>query len=405
MLFFSTILGAKVIDSADEVVGKVTDVLIKTDKERKYPPLIGAIIKHKKKELFIPAEIIESWGPGEMELDRKINGDSKEIPSGKNIVSLRHSVLDKQIVDLAGMRVVRVNDLQIGRVQQTMSLIAIDVSTRGLLRRLGLSSPSLNKIWRPHLIEWKNISPLDNKIHLHTGANDLLKLHPADIANIIERMNVNQSSTLLESMDKATAARVLEEVQPSIKKILVKSLGAGRAAGLMGKMSVDELVDIMQLLPKYESHEILKKLPTTSERASVKKLMEYDEDTAGGLMTTEFISVYPSTTVEEVIEKIKSTLHHPRHASLFVYVIDRQGKFKGVVPLKKLIVASKSQEMQEIMSQKRKARTVRANYDLLSVATLMTKYNLLSVAVLDDEKRILGIITVDDVMREFVPNA
>lgn len=405
MLFFSTILGAKVIDSAEEVVGRMTDILIKIDPDKKYPPLIGMLIKRKKKEVFLPMEMIESWGPGEIELDRKINGDTEDAPSGKNIVSLRHSVLDKQIVDLAGLRVVRVNDLQLGRVQQVMSLIAIDISTRGLLRRLGFINPSLNKIFRPHLIEWSNISPLDNKIHLHTGAKDLLKLHPADIANVIERMNVKQSSTLLESMDKATAARVLEEIQPNIKKILVKSLGPGRTADLMGKMSMDELVDIMQLLPKYESREILKKLPGTQQKEAVKKFMEYDEDTAGGLMTTEFIAVYPSTKVKEVIEKIRGTLHHPRHSSIFVYVTDKNGIFRGVVPLKKLITAEKSQEMQEIMGKKRKINTVKVDQDVLAVATLMTKYNLLSVAVLDSKKKLLGIITVDDVMREFVPNA
>ena len=405
MLFFSTILGAKVIDSAEEIVGKTIDVLIKIDPEKKYPPLIGMVIKRKGKEIFLPAEIIESWGPGEVELDRKINGDAEEPPSGKNIISLRHSVLDKQIVDLAGLRVVRVNDLQVGRIQQVMSLIAIDVSTRGLLRRLGFTSPSLNKIFPPHLIEWSNISPLDNKLHLHTGAKDLLKLHPADIANIIERMNVKQSSTLLESMDKVTAARVLEEIQPNIKKILVKSLGPERTAGLMGKMSMDELVDIMQLLPKYESHEILKKLPGSPQKENIKKFMEYDEDTAGGLMTTEFIAVHPSTTVSEVTEKIRATLHHPRHTSLFVYVTDTKGLFKGVVPIKKLLTSSKSQEMQEIMGKKRRINTVKVHQDVLTVATLMTKYNLLSVAVLDDKKKLLGIITIDDIMREFVPNA
>lgn len=405
MLFFSTILGAKVLDSAEEVVGKMTDILIKIDPDKKYPPLIGMLIKHKKREVFLPMEMIESWGPGEIELDRKINGDTEEPPSGKNIVSLCRSVLDKQIVDLAGLRVVRVNDLQLGRVQQAMSLIAIDVSTRGLLRRLGFTNPSLNKIFHPHLIEWSNISPLDNKIHLHTGAKDLLKLHPADIANVIERMNVKQSSTLLESMDKATAARVLEEIQPNIKKILVKSLGPGRTADLMGKMSMDELVDIMQLLPKYESHEILKKLPGSTQRQNVKRFMEYDEDTAGGLMTTEFVAVHPSTTVKEVIEKIRATLHHPRHSSIFIYVTDEKGLFKGVVPLKKLITATKSQEMQEIMGKKRKIHTVKVHQNLIAVATLMTKYNLLSVAVLDNKRKLLGIITVDDVMRQFIPNA
>lgn len=405
MLFFSTILGAKVIDSAEEVVGRMTDILIKIDPDKKYPPLIGMLIKRKKREVFLPMEMIESWGPGEIELDRKINGDAEEPPSGKNIVSLRHSVLDKQIVDLAGLRVVRVNDLQIGRVQQAMSLIAIDVSTRGILRRLGFTNPILSKIFHPHLVEWNNISPLDNKVQLHTGAKDLLKLHPADIANVIERMNVKQSSTLLESMDKATAARVLEEIQPNIKKILVKSLGPGRTADLMGKMSMDELVDIMQLLPKYESHEILKKLPGSAQRQNVKRFMEYDEDTAGGLMTTEFVAVHPSTTVKKVIEKIRVNLHHPRHSSIFIYVTDEKGLFKGVVPLKKLITANKSQEMQEIMGKKRKIHTVKVHQNLIAVATLMTKYNLLSVAVLDNKKKLLGIITVDDVMRQFVPNA
>lgn len=408
MLFFSAILGAIVRDLTEETCGRVSDILIRIgeDREQEFPPLLGIVMKDKKtkEEVFLPMEVIETWGPNEAEVDRKIEEAVKEIPQGERIVYLKKSVLDKQIVDLEGMRVVRVNDLQFGRVNEIMSLIAIDISTRGILRRLGIQGDILDNIFKSNFLEWHNIQLTDNKLHLAKGAKDLIKLHPADIANIIEKMNLRQGRTLLESLDQAVAARVLEEIQPDIKKLLVKSLGPERTANLMNKMSVDELVDLIQLLPGRESREILKKLPVNAKKENIKKILEYDEDTAGGLMTTEYITAMPNMTVGDVVEKIRK-LSHMHHSILFIYIINKEGKFLGVVSIRNLIISNRNKQMKEIMRKEKRAQGVKEHDEITQVANHMTKYNLLSVAVLNKKKHLVGVVTVDDIMRRFVPNA
>jgi Mg/Co/Ni transporter MgtE len=327
------------------------------------------------------------------------------MPTSEDIISLKESVLDKQIVDLAGMRVVRVNDLEFGRVGQLMCLVAIDISTRGLLRRLGLRGGPISNLFKPNFLEWKDIRLMDNKIRLSTDAQELVKLHPADIANIVEKMNVKQGSIFLQALDQNVAARVLEEIQPDIKKILVKSLGPERTAALMGKMSVDELVDLIQLLPGRESRELISKLPVDSKIQKVRKILEYDEDTAGGLMTTEYVSAHPETVIEKVIENIRS-ISHLHHSIQFIYVLDDTGKFMGVVSLRNLVVSDRQKKIKDIMRKpNRRLPTMTVDQSVENIAALMTKYNLLSVAVLDKDKKLVGVVTVDDVMRHLVPKA
>jgi len=408
MLFFSAILGAVVRDIEEVVGGKTVDVLIKTTKEDtdNFPPLLGIVMRDKKtkKDIFIPMKAIETWGPKEIELDQKFSECVEGIPTGENIVSLRNSVLDKQIVDLEGMRVVRVNDLQFGRVKQVMSLIAIDISTRGLLRRLGFYSSVFDRIFKTNFLEWNSIELTDNKLHLSKGVADIVKLHPADIANIIEKMNLHQGSTLLESLDHATAARVFEEIEPEIQKVLIRFLGAEKTANLMNKMSVDELVDLIQLMPDKQSREIMRKLPGGEKKEKVRRFLEYDEDTAGGLMTTEFITATPNDTVQDVIEHIRK-FSHMHHSILFIYVVDKNSRFLGVVSTRSLIIADKTEKIKEVMRKEKRIHVVKEDDDIDIVATAMTKYNLLSVAVVDKKKKLLGVVTVDDIMRSFIPKA
>jgi magnesium transporter len=196
----------------------------------------------------------------------------------------------------------------------------------------------------------------------------------------------------------------LEEVEPEIQKILVEKLGPERAAGVMQRMSVDELVDLIQLLPERESKEFMKELPQDTKKQHVKKILEYDEDEAGGLMTTEYLTAYPEDTVEQVIETIRR-ISHMHNSIYFIYIIDRSDKFLGVVSLRRLMLADNSKIMKDLMKNGKKIPTAKVDDELLELAALITKYNLYSAAVLNDKRQLLGIVTVDDIMRHFVPHA
>jgi CBS domain-containing protein/sporulation protein YlmC with PRC-barrel domain len=402
MLYFSDLINAKVRDSDDEAIGKIVDIAIDASNDRQFPPIRGILARMRKGGVvFVSADKIASWGHDGVAL-KPGSEFTKQSPNGETLY-VGKTVLDHQIVDLSGARVVRVNDLRFGPVHGVMCLLAIDVSTSGLMRRLGFGGIFLRPL-KPHFLEWKDVHLIGDKLKLQVGREKLGKLHAADIANIIEKLNVKQGSLLLNSLDQATAAKVLEEIKPDIQKIMVENLGAERATAIMEKMSMDELVDLIQLLPARESREIVNKLPVEKNVSRVKKILEYDEDTAGGLMTTEFISAHLDTPVLEVIEKIKRDSHYHR-AIHFVYVTDNEKHYLGVASLRRLIIADPHQKIKEIMKRSRRTPVVNVEQSLAEVASVMTKYNLLSVAVVDDNKRLLGIVTVDDIMRCLVPKA
>jgi uncharacterized protein YrrD len=201
MLFFSNVLGAEVKDQADAVIGTVHDIIIKTIAEG-FPPVFAVVVVgKKKKKKIINATDIETFGKDYVTL--KSYFSEIELPEtiDKNLVSLRETVLDRQIVDMAGVRVVRVNDLQFGMIQGMVCLVALDIGKLGLLRRLGLDLHFFNFL-RPELVEWNNVRLLGDKLQLSMSGKELVKLHPADIANIIEKLNLNQGSELLEALDK-----------------------------------------------------------------------------------------------------------------------------------------------------------------------------------------------------------
>ena len=302
MLFFSDLLGLKIIDQAENKPGRLEDIVIDLASDKDYSHIVGVVVKSGNTGKYIDASHIESFSNQCILLNKNMEETISEIPSDSRLIFLKDAVLDKQIVDLSGVRVVRVNDLEFGMIKGRMSLVAIDIGKLGILRRLGLGF--LFKMLKPELLEWKNVQLVGDKLQLSVGVKEIVKLHPADIANIIEKLNLNQGSELLQALDQKTAARVLEELEPEIQRILVESLGPERAATIMQKMSIDELADLIQMLPDRKSKEFISTLPSDSTQ-KVRKILEYDEDTAGGLMTTEFISAHSDDTVGLVVDQIK----------------------------------------------------------------------------------------------------
>ena len=212
MWYLSAILDTRVKDSSGVTLGRVSDVLIRftPNDPSQLSPIIGILVRplNKKKELFfVPNNTIATWDDGGPRLRRVQKDFTTPIPTTKDIIHLRASVLDKQIVDLAGHRVVRVNDLQIADVAGTLSVISIDVSTTALVRRLGIPSTMLGGQNSAHLLAWGNVQMIGEQVRLATGIAELNKLHPADIANIIEQMNINHGSDILQSLDKDIGAR------------------------------------------------------------------------------------------------------------------------------------------------------------------------------------------------------
>ncbi len=404
MPYLSKLINSKISDSADEVIGRLEDVLVKP-KTGEYSPLEYLVVKRPKhkRHVYIPYEAVENFSSEEVSLRvlfSKINL-LEEVPN--HYIYLNRDVMDQQIVDISGARVVRVNDLRIGDVDSKMSVLGIDISFRALLRRLGLTWLDVFNLFKVNLIDWRKAQPVEGVLKLDSVSKDLTRLHPADIANIVEDLSLKQGSSLVLSLDKNTAARVFEEIDPEIQKLFISNLNPEHAARISEKLSIDELVDLVQSLPEHQSKQLMEYVEQDRLK-KLKKLLTYEDDTAGGLMTTEYLSCTPEETVHDAIEKIRRLTDTFRSIN-YIYVVDDKGKYKGVLSFRRLIVAKPETPLKNIMKKGEHLPVLHPKQSIKHVAHLMTKYDLNSVAVVDETNNFLGIVTVDDVMRLLVPNA
>jgi len=283
MLYLSQILNSKIKDSSDKTIGRLKDISVKS-KAGAYAPLDFLIVKGKRrKEYVIPYEFVENLSKEEITLKSLF----KSIPNEslpESHAYLNRDVLDQQIVDLEGARVVRVNDLKLGLFEDRMSVLGIDISNKGLLRRLGLERFDFLDLLKVSFIDWRKAQPIKGILKLDTMSKDLTKLHPADLANIVEDLSLKQGSKLVRTLDAEMAAKVFEEIEPAVKKILVSYLGPEKASQIVEKMSADEIADLLQSLPREERDRFLSLLQN-GKLKKVERLIKYRKDTEARLVT------------------------------------------------------------------------------------------------------------------------
>ncbi|HLC69891.1 MAG TPA: CBS domain-containing protein [Patescibacteria group bacterium] len=404
MSYLSQIVNSPVRDAADRKIGKVKDLIV-TTKPGQYAPVAYLLVKGKSKgRFFVSYDQVSVVGKKETVLKKVFEKNlTTTVVVGDEYVNLVRDILDQQIVDTEGARVVRVNDLRLGILNNQMVVVGIDVSFKGLLRRLGLAWLDVFDRLKVNLIDWRDTERLKGGLKLEALTQNLKKLHPADLADIIEDLSIKQGRDLVTSLESEEAAKVFEELDPHLQKVLVRYLGPKQATNIIEKMSVDEIVDFLQTLSKYDARQFLSRLQRATS-TKVKKLLAHRDDTAGGLMTTDYITISPEATVADAIEEVKRVSHSMR-SILYLYLIDHRDIFKGTVSLRRLLIAKSDQKLKDIVRRSKRIETLRTNDDVEEVMDTMTRYNLYSAAVLDEKHRLVGVITIDDVMRYMRPKA
>ena len=406
MPYISELLDNKIYDSSDAAVGRLQDILI-TPKEAAFAPLEYLVIKTKSRETkFVPYELVANFDRSQISLKNLFNKVAlAQLPQSHPFVYLKKEILDRQIVDVAGTRVVRVNDLRISVFENKMCVVGIDPSFRGLLRRLGLEWTYLASPFQVNLIDWRQAKLLQGSmpLQLNTAEDQLGRLHPADLANIVEDLDIKQGSSLLASLDSADAAKVLEEVDPRLQTLLVKYLGPEQSGKILGKMSSDEFVDLLKTLSSQESREFLANV-NGGKASNLQKLISYPDNTAGGLMTVDFVSARPSWAVARTVEEIRKQSDKMR-SIVHVYITEDDGSFKGIISVRRLLLARPDALMTDLAKQFPKHSSLKPGDSIEKIIKLMTKYNLYTAAVLDRDKKLAGVVTIDDVMRQLFPSA
>lgn len=404
MPYISQLLNNTITDSSDSLVGNLKDVLI-SPKNGSFSRLRFLVVRTKdKKSKFVSYDYVENFTSNSISLKNTFEHIAlSELPN-EPFVYLKKEVLDRQIVDISGTRVVRVDDLRIGNFDGKMCVLGIDTSFQGLLRRTGIDISFLNAIFKARFLDWREVQLLNNgPLQMNSMAENFKQLHPADLANIVEDLDVKRGSTLLGSLDDREAAKVMEELDTAKQNVLAKYLGPEKAGKILAQMSSDEAVD---LIKTFSDEEAVQYLSQVNDRKveNIEKLTEYSDNTAGGLMTLEYIAVGPEWTVEQSLLELKK--QSPNFRSIFfIYVIDEQKDFIGVVSLRRLITASPDMHMKDLAKSFSRLSILYPDDNIHRIIEVMTRYNLYTAAVMDEHKKMLGVVTIDDVMRQLFPAA
>jgi magnesium transporter len=455
MLYLSQLLGAPVEDPQGMRIGKIIDIeetrfIVPSESTPVVTPastvlpLPTLIIEGQDEHTwYVPVEDVE-WHDDTLRLRVPVEQLSMQplTPSvgDRLIIAIRlaQDVLDKQVIDIVRKKAVRVNDVCLG---DDWHIVGIDSSTLGLVRRLapnwllGTRRGSVNRSQRPptNLIPWEHIELIGAQhpdlIEISESAQSeevsragtlesalpgrptriqsgqLAELRPADIADIMHQLTPGQGARLLEGLDIETAADTLEEIDTERQSHILESISAERAADILDAMGPDEAADLLARLPEELADQLLR-LMEPEESEDVQELLTYAEDSAGGIMTTDYIALNATKSVAEVLEAVRASIHERDVRPAYVYCVANElqdeSKLLGVVSLWELLVAPPTQLLQEFMETD--LITVQPDAEPRTVAEIMAKYNLLAVPVVNAEGMLEGVVTVDDALDVLLPN-
>jgi magnesium transporter len=399
----SELLGATVRDATGAVRGRVREIAVAP---QDHPTRIAfLIVKTANGERMLPPDVITSAGATVRAGTESAQWERFSPSDG--LLLLKRDLLDQQIIDIHGRKVVRVNDVELESTPVNshlqISVVAVDVGARGAVRRLSkglVPSFTLRALLEripPRVIPWQFVDLLETdparRVKLKIAYKGLAQLHPADIADIVEDLAPAERESVFETLDENVAAEALEEIDPDIQVSIVESLDKDRAADIVEEMDPDAAADLLGDLEEKHSDEILQEMQP-QERHEVTQLLEFSERTAAGRMTTEFISVSETAVVDDAIEALKR-FEGGREALATIYLTGPAQKLVGIVPLVKIAISSPAIQLSEL-SEPYIACAVDTPQD--EVAALFDKYNLITLAVVDEHGRIAGIITADDVI-------
>jgi magnesium transporter len=406
MAYLSDLMGRTVTDVDGEEVGRLDDLIASVPSGGSHPVIKALIVKRGAGALTIPSTDVAVLLARSIPLNRRLP-ELVAYQPGPRDLRLVQDVLDKQIIDTNGVRVVRVNDLELTRVDSQYVVANVDFGTLGLLRRLGMAravqrfAARLGKRMHPGLVSWEQVEllPGDPALRLKVPGEKISDLHPADLAEIISDLTRSEGGQLLASLDVRTVADTLESVEPDFQASLVAAMPDEKVADVLEEMAPDEAADLLAELPKDRSRELLE-LMEDSEAADVRLLLRYPEDTAGGIMTTEVISFPPDITAEAALARLRQlapeaeTLH-------YIYVVDSEKRLLGGLSLGDLVLANPKALIKDLMYMRVVSVNLLDSQD--QVAQAISKYNLLAVPVVDDQQRLQGIVTVDDALDKIIP--
>ncbi len=408
LVALSDILGATVYDTSGAAAGRVREVALAPQEDRSR--VTSLIVKTKEGRRVLPLSAVSAINGGIRAVS--LQADWPIVNGTEGLFLLERDLLDQQVIDVNGRKVVRVNDVEMqleaskdnGNTILALRVQSVDVGVRGAVRRLLRGVAPKAAVQRlvthipPRSIPWNFVDVIETdparRVKLRISNDKLAKLHPADIADIIEDLAPDERQAVFQTLDEETAAEALEEVEPKVQKAIVESLDSERAADIVEEMDPDAAADLLGDLPEERTEQILVKMEP-EERQEVVELLEHKEETAAGLMTTEFLCVPVTSKVQDAIELMRRFEGGIESVST-IYLIDSHGTLSGAVPLANIVMADTGTPMLGLALEPLISAQEATHEN--EVAELFDKYNLLTLPVVDDQRRLAGVITSDDVI-------
>ncbi|MBP7633185.1 magnesium transporter [Candidatus Ozemobacteraceae bacterium] len=404
--FLADLIGAEIRSTEGAVPARIVDFTLLLGE--KYPRLSHIVIECDAGERrLVRRDQFARFAPDSLEL-AQAESDLPLLSDVPDSVLVRN-IWDKQIVDTSDARVVRVNDLQIAEVKGELRLLGVDVGFRGLLRRLGFEKflcPLIERFSGPlknEIIGWDIVESVPtNFTHLKLAvpSQKIRELHPADLADILDDLSVQEGLSLLKGLDTETAAETLAEAEAETQAQIIAEMPTERASDILEEMEPDEAVDILQDLEEDKAAEILSHMDA-EEANDVRELLKHPENTAGGLMSVGFATIFEEFSVDEAFKHLR-LMAVDLEIIYYLYVVNKNDKLLGVVSIRDLLVANPSGKIVDIMNDK--LIFVSPDTPQEEVAALISKYDLLALPVLDEDGGMIGVVTIDDVIELLLDN-
>lgn len=411
--YLSKVIGIKIYDSEGNRLGRILDILIDPNQdpskttESIRPKVVALKTRISRKIHYLDFSFIEL-----KRIEKKYFfscSQVTDIPGDQvpRYVSLMKNVQDKQIVDINGRKLVRVNDVRLVNIPSGTFVIAVDIGIEGLMRRIGIAEPfqrflPLLRLNLPSkFILWDDVETFDHhnlNIKLSQSSSKLQTLHPSDLADIIEDLGKKTRTTFFASLDEEKAADVLEELEPHAQVQIIESLPIEKAADVLEKMPADEVADLMDVLEEEKVEKLLKEMEREASE-EVRELLEYSDNEVGSIMTTDHLSFKMDMTVDETLMELRR--QKPDQDAIYsLFVTDSKEKLIATVSIRDLVISAPDTKLEKIMTKN--TISVFDEDKIDSLAEIISKYNLLAIPVTDKNMLLQGMVVIDDIVEDLL---
>jgi CBS domain-containing protein len=402
ILHLSSVVGSPLRDSDGERLGKVQDVIVRLGGAG-YPPITGFLVSVAGRTSFLGADRVADIGPDGVVL-REAKLDLRRFERRDDEVLLAGDLLDRQLINVEGARLVRANEIELALVGGSWRVVGVDTGPRGGLRRLlpkGLGA----RIATGEFLDWAEVEPFVGHVptvRLRVPHPKLAKLHPAQIADLVEAASRREGEEIIQAVgddDRELEADVFEELDDHHQREFLEDRPDAQIAEILSRMAPDDAADVVGELDEERREPVLAMLPV-SHRVKVRALLGYDPAEAGGLMSPDFLLLRGATPVAEALDAVRRSETAPEQLSA-IFVSSPNGALHGSVPVTALVRAEPDQRLEALVKHELPRLSPDASFE--EVARLMADYNLTAIAVTDEDERMVGVVTVDDVLEAMLP--